>query len=147
MSDTKEVLEQTLIQQIAGLALQNTPAHKIAEQLGITRYKCEKIIKSTEFKAFLRELGDRAAEAALAAYKSKLDTLEPLAFAALKHNLQDKKLEAVRLWGEHVGLNKKQDAEQKDTAIQIILPGGLSPEKSVESEVIEIETGGKSDES
>lgn len=143
MSDTKDVVEQSLTAQIAALVFQRVPAHKIAEQLGITRYRAEKIIKSSEFKAFLKDLGDRAAEVALAQFKSKLEELEPLAYAALKHNLQDKKLDAVRIWGEFVGANRKQENEQKDTAIQIILPGGLAPEKSVESEVIEIDGGSK----
>lgn len=93
----------------------------------------------------MKDLGDRAAETALAHFKQNLDELAPLAYEALKHNLKEKKLDAVRIFGEFVGANRKEDGEQKDTSLTIIMPGAPAPEKSVESEVIEIE-GSKSDE-
>lgn len=50
MSDTKDVVEQSLIAQISALVFQRVPAHKIAEQLGITRYRAEKIIRALNLK-------------------------------------------------------------------------------------------------
>lgn len=143
---SNDIVEQSLLQQIAALHFQRVSSVKIAEELKVTRYRVEKIQKSAEYKTYLKELGDRAAEVALASFKSKLEELEPLAYEALKANLKDKKLDAVRIWGEFAGANRKQENEQKDSNLVIVMPGAQAPEKSVDSEVITID-GGSSDAS
>jgi adenine specific DNA methylase Mod len=117
-----EVIQQTLVKQIAALKLQGVSGNDIAKQLKLSRYAVQKTINSDEFKAELKQLADRAVEGALLAFKSKIESLEPLAYAALKSNLQEGQLEAVKVWARFVGMDDKRE-EKADNQIQIILPG------------------------
>lgn len=134
------IIAQSLMEQIAALSLTGVAEYKIAEQLGITRYKAGKIMKSPEFKAHLKDISDQATALALAAFKNKMEFLEPLAFEALRHNLQEKKLDAVKVWGTFVGIGEKSDGKGDQVGnLQVFLPGAVQPAeiKDVRSEVID----------
>lgn len=129
-------VEQSLVVQVAALSFGNVPEYRIAEELKISRYKVGQIRKSPEFAAHLKDIGDRAAQVALNNFKSKLEELEPLAYAALKANLEDKKLDAVKVWASMAGINDKDGNTVADVGgIQIIMPGA-----HVEKPAIEVES-------
>lgn len=129
---TQDLIESSLIQQLAALSFSGVSENEASKQLGISRYMVAKLKRSSEFSDLVKEIGDRAVEVALNAFRSKMEKLEPLAYAALESNLRDKKLDAVRIWGEFVGLKDKKVEEQKDASIQIIMPGAAPAPKDIE---------------
>lgn len=123
----EELVEQTQIQQVAGLALLGASEHAIAKQLNVNRYRIRKLMASTEFKEHMHGLSSKAVELAVAAFKAKMNSLEPLAFAALKGALEDGKIEAVKVWAGMVGLDKV-DEDKAQAPITIVMPGAQPQE-------------------
>lgn len=130
----QELIKETQSQQVAGLVLINVPEYKIAEQLGLSRYAVKKILKSQDFKEVMQELGQRSTEIALNCFKAKMEELEPLAFAALKQNLLEGKLEAVKVWGDFVGVKDKQDGGAGNGGVTVVMPnfGQAKPDDAIE---------------
>jgi hypothetical protein len=121
--ESKEDIKEALLKQVVALSLENTPEYKIAEQLKMSRYAVRKMRNGDAFKAALKEIGDQAVTTAKESFKAKLDELTPLALEALRHNLKEKKIEAVRVFVETVGLKNKEDDKPQDGVINVILPG------------------------
>lgn len=123
-----EAEKQTLIAQVAAERFLNVPDTRIAESLGITRSKLRRLVQTKEYLDYVKELGDKAVAHALSAFKTKMEDLEPLAYAALKQNLIDGKLDAVKVWGEFVGVKDKAPGEGVGTGnLTVILPGAEAP--------------------
>jgi hypothetical protein len=61
--------------------------------------------------------------------------LEPLAFEALKANLEDKKLEAVKVWAEFAGVKNVEGNNQASAGgITVVFPGAVKEERVVTAE-------------
>lgn len=131
------VLRESLQKQIAVLTIQGVPEYKIAESLNISRHRVRTVRKSKEFKAEILSIGEAATAIALNMFKAKMEELEPLAYAALKQNLQEGKLEAVKVWGDFVGVKDKQEKTEQGGNMVIVMPGAKA-ETTVESEVIDV---------
>lgn len=130
-----EAEKQTLIAQIAAERFLNVPDTRIAESLNINRSKLRRLVASKEYLEYVKDLGEKAVAHALSAFKSKMEDLEPLAYAALKQNLIDGKLDAVKVWGEFVGVKDKAPGEGLGSGnLTVILPGAEAP-KDIEVEV------------
>lgn len=108
---------------VMALVLQRVPQYKIAQELGVTRYMIGKICNSESFLSTLKSQGDRAVALVREQFKSRLDELSPLAYEALKHNLKENKIEAVRIFAEMIGIKERKEEEQKDTQLTVVLPG------------------------
>ena len=121
MSD--EIGKEALIAQVVALTLQDVPEYKIAEEMKLSRYKVNKLRNSLEFKEQMKEITDSARDAAKAGFLAKIETLAPLAYKALKSNLEDGKLDAVRVFVEVVGLKDADTGPKQDTSITVIMPG------------------------
>jgi hypothetical protein len=133
--------EEALRAQVLALTLANAPEYKIAEELKLSRYMVRKIRNSIEFKSELKELSEQTKETAAQVFKAQLDELAPLAFAALKRNLQEGKIEGVRVFVEVAGLKDKQEQVQQDSSLHIHLPAGavaIPQMKEVKSEVEDV---------
>lgn len=130
------MIEESLVQQVAALSFQNVPEYRIAEELKITRYRVRKIRSSEEFKQHIKTLGEEAMTLALNSFRSKVEKLEPLAFEALEHNLKEKKLDAVRVFGDIIGIKNKDGGNQDEQQgpLVVLLPGQKKKEIEVNSE-------------
>lgn len=141
----REALNENLTMRIAAMALQGVNEYNIFLALkdeGVTRYRVRKIRNSEEFKSLVREEGEKAMELARESFRSKLNNLEPLAYAALKKNLEDNKMEAVSVYLKTVGVldtKKTDDKDSGDTSITVVMPGATIPEKEVPN-TIEVNT-------
>lgn len=122
-----ELVAQTQAQQIAGLALMGGSEAGIAKQMNITRHRVRRIMAGDEFKGIMDELATKATDFAVKAFRAKINSLEPLAFAALKANLEDHKIEAVKLWGQYAGL-ASDEGEKAQQSLTVIMPGAQAPE-------------------
>lgn len=131
---SKELVQDSLVVQVAALSFAKTPEYKIAEALGISRHQVRKIRGSDEFAKYLQDIADKAVKNAVNEFKSKFEELEPLAFEALRANLEDKKLEAVKVWADFAGV-KNGDGNTQAAAggITVIFPGAKE-ERVVEAE-------------
>lgn len=140
MSDTNEIEQLSLVQQVASLRLARETEAKIAEKLGMTRHRVRKVLQSQEYKDFLKELGDSAIEDIRNAVRSNLKSLEPHFWSALEYQLKTKKsMQAVVHFSELSGLKKVDEEKQADTSIQILLPGQRPTEIIIPNEVKESE--------
>ncbi len=129
---SKEVREQTTLQQIVALSLQGVPEYKIADAMDLSRYMVRKTRNSREFKELMQQEGEGALQMARDSFRSKLNELEPLAFAALKKNLEEGKIEGVKTYVQIVGLlDKKEEKEIADTSITVIMPGATHQPKDI----------------
>jgi malic enzyme len=136
-----EVDKEAIEKQVMALRLAGTAEVRIAEQLGISRHQVRKITHSKEYKLALKDLADKALEDAQNAFKSKLEELRPLAYEALRHNLELKKMDAVKTYVEIIGLKEQREVEKQDTNLTIVMPGANPNEKVVQTiEVTDVET-------
>lgn len=135
--------ENALVGLVTALRLKGAGEPKISQELSITRHKVRKIIASDEYKNFLKEMGEKACNEASASFRNRMVELEPLAYAALRENLKNKKLDAVRLWAEVSGAKVGKDNQGDDSpgVINIVLPGEQPKEKDVSEKVIEVSSG------
>jgi len=138
-----EQVEELLIKQAVALSLEQVPEYKIAEQLNISRHRVKKLLRSDTAKELLEVEGDKAIVKARESFKRKLDALAPLAYEALKKNLEEGKLDAVRIFAEVTGLKHKDEEKKEDSTIQVFLPGADPNQNTtynVKSEVIDVDT-------
>lgn len=135
-----ELVEQTQAQQIAGLALMGGSEAGIGKQMGLSRHRVRKIMAGEEFKAIMHDLAVKSTDFAVQAFKAKMNALEPLAYAALKQNLEDGKIEAVKVWAGMVGLDRN-DEEKAQAPITIVMPGNAPPEAPAIQVVVEPKEG------
>lgn len=139
MSNLTKTEEDALVAQVAALVRCGVPEVRIAEELGVTRYRVSKIRGSEAYKAYLKEISDKASREAISDFVERASEMTALALAALQKNLEEGKIEGVRLWAETIGLKKLQDqAEDKGMApLQIVLPGANVP--AVKDITVEVE--------
>lgn len=132
-----ELAATTQLDQIVMLSLQDMAPSAIAKTLNISRYQVGKVLGSEEYKKRLNEIRMEAIETSLSIYLKDIAALRPLAFKALKKNLEQDNLEAVKEWAKQMGLNKQKDEGKTDSSITIVMPGAETPEKEIEVEVKE----------
>lgn len=123
-----------MAQQVAALVLTRVSKVRIQDALGLKAREVDRIMKSEEFQNYVREIGEKAVATALNSFKSKMDELEPYAYAALEQALKDGKLEAVKVWATFVGADKQVQNSQGETNIQILIPGAKPDAIEVKSE-------------
>ena len=134
MSDTKPgqltIPERAaLIAPVAMARFEGLSEAKISAQLKISVRQVRNILQCDEYNVFLKELQDQALKHALSNFRRQLDSLAPLAVKALKANLEDNKIEGVKLWAQLVGGLKNEDKPDQQQNIQIVVPAGiLTPE-------------------
>ncbi len=143
MSETKSVKPQITddnmdmyFSKVLAMHLEGLSEVKIAEQLGVTRHQLRKITKSEDFLTKVKDIGDKAVSDAYNAFRSRIRELAPLAYEALRFNLQEKKLDAFREYAKIVGLVSDKNDEVKDNTINIILPGQEEKAITVESKTV-----------
>lgn len=136
---TGAVINTVLAKQIAGLALIKTPQKAISEQLGLTAYQVGKIMASDEFKAALKEIGDASVAEAKQTIRAQTSKLAQEVTRVLTAKLQEDNLEAVKIALKIIGFDEEEKVTG-DTNISVVLPGVAAPVKTVESDVIEIES-------
>lgn len=129
---SNDIVKDTLAQQAAALALSRVPKTRIGQELGLKPRELDRIMRSEEFQNYVKEIGDKAVATALNSFKSKMDELEPYAYAALEQALKDGKLEAVKVWATFVGADKQIEAASGNGTIQVFMPGAQPTEKVVE---------------
>lgn len=136
---SNDIAENTLVAQIATMALDQiytsgkVSQNEIHKKLGISRHQVRKIINSTEYVAYFDEINRQATMGAVAAIKGKVEGLAPMALEALKHNLSEKKMDAVNTYFKLLGImDHKTDDRPSDNSIQIIMPGQAPVTKDIE---------------
>ena len=136
--ESREVLQESLLMQTAALSLVGASENEIHQKLNISRYAVRKMRNSAEFKKLVLEHGEMALSLSREAFRSKMQNLEPLAYSALKKNLEDNRMDAVKVFLQAVGaLEQNKEEGAKDTSLTVILPGG-NVVKEVKSDTIEI---------
>jgi len=131
MSENNEVaVDESIGARCVALLIESPdiPVVRVAAQLNISRHKAKRLMESLEVQSQLADISNRILEVAANKFKSRMQELEPLAFEALRQNLRDKRIEAVKVWAQLVGLSDKKDVEQKESTIQIIMPSMRQPQ-------------------
>lgn len=120
-------VEDVRIKQIASmLLLENKSQRAIAQELGIGETTVRRLMQKPEFKELMKELGDRAVEAAKAEMRGIARKLAPKAQTALESLLDDDsvrgKAEGLKYYFQLIGANDhEQDTGGGNITIQ--LPG------------------------
>lgn len=131
--DIDQVIEEAQHKRIATLLIAGGTRTGIAKELGCTKYHVDKVMRSEEFKLYLKELSDECVNTALNTWKSSMSDLIPEALSVLKHHLKEKNLEGVKLVMKAIGAEKQEQAVQS-SAITVVLPN-LEEPKPVDIEV------------
>ena len=99
----------------------------ISTSIGIGGTQLRGIINSQEYEDFLKDLQNQSLKHAMSSFRSELDRLSPLAVKALRTNLEEGKIEAVKLYSQLIGALKPEERAEQQQAIQIVLPEGMMP--------------------
>lgn len=130
----KIVLDELMTRQIASLLVANTPMGEIASKLDLPYNTTRKIANSKAVRGMLKEVGEAALTEAKNQIRKGVADLVPLALEALKKNLEEDSIEAVKVVFKTAGaLEKDMEKDAGITAIQVVLPGSESS-KTVEVE-------------
>jgi hypothetical protein len=120
--------EEALVTQIAALAMVNVPEVRIAEELQISRRQVSRIKGTPAYRQHLKDIADKASQKAVTDFLDKAADLSDLAIKALRKGLEDGKIEAVRTWGEFVGLKSREESKDAGAGnLTIVMPGAAEP--------------------
>lgn len=117
-----------LIPVIAQKRFEGLGEQKIADEVKLSRRQVRNILNTKEYKEFLDDLASKATANAVAAFKSELDKMTPLALKALRHNLEEGKLDSVKLWSQLVGALTPETKTEQQGSVTVVVPSGILPE-------------------
>lgn len=133
-------LKDAVTKQVAALRISGMSKEEIANKIRISRRQVDNVIKSDEYKVIITEIGESAVMEAKNVLKRRVSELVPQAYEALKNNLAEDNMEAVKVVFKAVGLEQKEESAQGDTSITILMPGQQEP-KDVNADIeVEDET-------
>lgn len=128
--------QQTILDQVVALRLQEFTEVGVSKALNITRHAVSKIVNSEAYKKRLNEIRSEAMAEAASMFMGEIAKLRPLVVKALKKNLENDNMEAVRAWARFAGLEQKPEGAAPDTSLTIVMPGAAPAEKPAPSIVV-----------
>lgn len=133
----KVVIDELMTRRIASLLISNTSMGDIAKQLDLPYNTARKIANGDAVRGMLKEVGEAALTEAKNQIRKGVADLVPLALEALKKNLEEDSIEAVKVVFKTAGaLEKEMEKDAGITAIQVVLPGSDS------AKLVEVENDG-----
>ena len=131
IKQVQELERDTLLKLIASKEILQLPVVQIMEELKLNKHEFYRLKKSPEYKAVLREISDEATGNAVSVWKSSMTGLIHEAHRALREQLADNNLEAVKIVLKSIGMDAQEKA-QGDTSITVVLPQLEKQEKAIE---------------
>lgn len=125
-----ETTRQMAVRRARGASLRDLEA-----EFGYSRPVVNRVLATDVSKAIISEITESSVKAALLEVRNGLAAMSDLAIKALKKNLEDGSIEAVKTYFRALGLEttEKTNGNQQQ-AIQVILPGAVAPPKDVINE-------------
>ncbi len=120
-----EVTRQLATRKALGASLR-----ELEKEFGLSRPVINRTLSTDLARAIQKEIQESAVAGAVASVKRQLADMTELAMEALKHNLTEKKIEAVKLYFAALGMDSQEKEKGGTTqAIQVILPGAVAPKE------------------
>lgn len=129
--DSSEIVEDSLHQQIAALALTGESIRGMETKLKVPRAKIKKMLESPECKAIIKDAGDRALGVSLSYVRAEMLRLSKKAMGVLEKHLDKDNLQAVGMFLKTVDKEDRLPDEVADTAIQVILDLGNNKQDTI----------------
>lgn len=127
---TPEVTRQIAVRKALGTSIRELEA-----EFGFSRTVINRVLSSDLARGIVKEVTDSAVAGAMLAVKKELANMSELAVNALRKNLEDGSIEAVKVYFKALGMDatEKFDSNQQQT-IQVILPTSPQEPKDVINE-------------
>jgi hypothetical protein len=121
---TPEMVRQLATRRVLGVSLR-----ELEKEFGVSRFLINKALASDTGKAVMKGLTEDAVKACVLQAKQELTSMLPLVLTALRTNLEEGSMEAVREYFRVLGVSAPapEKVTQQTQAIQIILPGHNQP--------------------
>lgn len=122
-----------IVRLIATRRALGVPLRDIEKEVGFSRPVINRVLATEVAKSIQKEIVGEAVLGAVVAIRRELAEMSELALSALKENLKENNMEAVKTYFKALGI-EQQDKEQntQQQAIQVILPGAKAPLKNIE---------------
>ena len=128
-----KVIQDTIVKQVAALAITGAPKSAICEQLKMSDHFVRRIFKDERFKSELKAIGDEAVEVAKNTMKARVASLSDDVMHAITMQLREKySIEAVKVALRILGFGEEQQGSAV-TNLQVVLPGARQ-EESIDAE-------------
>lgn len=120
--DGREILKESIEQQIAAMALTGASIRGMAKTFNKTEYEIKKIMQGDDFRAIVKAAGDEAFSLALSMLKQKTKERLQKAFDVLDAKLEEENLTAAIQVFKMIDKTVDQNDKPNDTTINITLP-------------------------
>lgn len=131
--ESKDLVEEAFHKQIATLMISGLKPSEIAKQLNTTTYRISRVLKTDEFKDYLKEVTETLVATAANTWKSAMQERISESIKVIDHHLKNNNLEAVKLVMKSIGIEKPEQQIQSG-ALTVVLPGA-PVEKEVKAEI------------
>lgn len=123
MSNGQEIVEESLIKQVAAYRAAGMSLREVGKLLNMTHQRIHDITNKEECKAIVRRIGEEAVLSAVTKVKSEVAELSPLLVATLRKHLENGNLQAVAPTLKILGFDAKEAVkETPDSTVIIQLP-------------------------
>ena len=120
---TPEITRQIATRKAIGATLRELEA-----EFGYSRPVINRVLASDVAKAIIKEVVDSAVTGAVSAIKRELADMSDLALAALRDNLKEGSMEAVKTYFKALGMEgQATEAPEKSQQMVIVMPGAKPP--------------------
>lgn len=96
-------------------------------EFGFSRPVINRVLSSEIAKAIQKEIIETAVNGAVTAIKRELAEMSDLALTALRENLKEHSMEAVKTYFKALGIEAQEKESGQQQALQIIMPGATAP--------------------
>lgn len=135
---TKIDLTTDIIKAIATRKALGTSVRELSKEFGYSNVVINRALSTEIAKAIQKEIVESAVTGAVAVVRRELADLVPLTLQAVRAQLEDNSLEAVKIVYRALGMEQQEEKQGNATqAIQVILPGAQAPIKDVANEIQE----------
>ncbi len=133
---TKIEVTPEVTRQIATRKALGTSLRDLEKEFGISRPVINRILGTDLAKAIVKEVIDSAVVGAVSAIRRELADMTELAMEALRENLKEHNMEAVKTYFKALGIEQQEkDSGNQQQAITVILPGAQAPKDVINEEI------------
>lgn len=125
-----ELEQSSLVARILKLRQEGKTSVPIAQEVGISRYQVEKILRSDEYKEYAAKVAEKI-EAEITLFEverhkqlsAKLWALDSKVVKTIEKNLDEGKIQAVDTWARLAINKEKKEEKSGDNNLTIVMPG------------------------
>lgn len=122
MARTPDVIEENEIVKIAGLLMAGRSVRQVADELKISHPKVTRIIKTSKFKEYVKDINDEGRNMAVTQIRQSMYGLAPKITEAINNLLERNSAEGVKIALRVMGALEQEEQDAKAAPLTVVFP-------------------------